>query len=248
VEEYWSLNNITSGKLNEMVARLRHYLSISVLKRFVDKIDLINLQLTKNGNKEQIGKSSLDQLKLVQSQRMKQDPFYTWILTLLEISSCQKYLLKRIKELASGYMSDFKWKPSKDNVITKDKTSQFSDDCAIVMHAFCVFIDFQTPLDPRCPNGKSFSTTYYRDISLLTPEEKAISNFSSKLYIQKSKNDPSHYQVMNNGKLFDPLGGRHNMLHSIILFLLMVKDEHRAMLGQVSLCSKGLNLLHVIEV
>lgn len=37
-----------------MVARLRHYLSTSVLKRFADKIDTINLQLTKNGNKEQV--------------------------------------------------------------------------------------------------------------------------------------------------------------------------------------------------
>jgi len=246
VEKYWNSNNITSGKLNQMVARLRHYLSISVLKRFSDKIDTINLQLTKNGNKEQIGESSLDQLKLVQI--MQQDPFFTWILTLLDLSSNQKHVVQRIKDLASGYMSDFKWNPSTDGVASKDKTSQLSDDCSIVMHAFCVFIDFQTPLDPRCPNGKSFSTTYYRDISSLTPEEKNKSKFSSKVYIQKSKSDPSHYQVMNNGKLYDPLGGRHNMMHSIILFLYMVNNEHRAMLGQVSLCNKGLNLLHVIEV
>ena len=46
-------------------------------------------------------------------------------------------------------MSDFKWNPSTDGVASKDKTSQLSDDCSIVMHAFCVFIDFQTPLDPR---------------------------------------------------------------------------------------------------
>lgn len=48
------------------------------------------------------------------------------------------------------------------------------------------------------PNGKSFSSCYYKDAS------KEQKTFDSNLYIQRSKLNPPHYQVIYKSKLYDP--------------------------------------------
>lgn len=242
VEEYWKQHDVKNDGLSRSVASLRQYLSVTVLRRFAIEIDRINKKLDEIGCTDtKVGKTQLSSLKLIQLKYLQQVPSLTWMLFYLELSNNQEYLVKRISTLASGYMSAFKWnKEAKPKL--RESEEELPNDCDIVMHALCVYINLHFPLHPRYPDGKSFSSCYYRDAS------KESKKFDSKLYIQRSKQNPPHYQVVNDGKLYDPSGGRHNFFHAVILFLHFVKREHNSLLGPVSLGTKGLNILHVLDM
>lgn len=241
VEEYWKQCDVTHDDLKSYIASLREYISTVVLRSFVSEITNINKTLKDIGCVDvKVGKTSLSTLKLVQTKYLQRVPALTWMLFYLEMSTNQEYLVERVKTLATGYMSAFKWN-KETNSKTRDTEEDLPNDCDLVMHTLCIFIDLHIPLNPRYPNGKSFSSCYYKDAS------KEQKTFDSNLYIQRSKLNPPHYQVIYKSKLYDPPAGRHNFFHALVLFLHIVKTEYDSMLGPVSLGWRGLNMLHIFD-
>lgn len=246
VDEYWSKYSITHQHLNTSIARLRQYISVTVLRFFALEMDRINKKLDEIGCGDvKVGKSSLAELKIVQTKYLQRVPTLTCVLFFLELSTNQEYLVDRIRVLASGYMSAFKWNKEAKPKARESEVGQqeLPNDCDIVMHALCVYIDLHLTLHPRHPDGKSFTSRYYNDC-LKDADRKPESN----LYMQRSKQNPPHYQVVYQGKLYDPLSGRHNFFQSVILFLHIIKTEYNSMIGPVCLGNKGLNILHVLDV
>ncbi|CAK8698317.1 unnamed protein product [Clavelina lepadiformis] len=244
--EYWIKSGVDADCLTEWVARLRRWISLTVLRGIVKEIDKINANLKRLGCPEvQIGESSLHALKQIQQSKGTQLPSLTWIIQYLELTTHQEYLVERLRTLASGgYMSDFLWDKGGSVKGGRDWGDDLVTDCDLVMHMFCVYMDLHLPPHPRYPDGKTFTSQYF----LKTPDKpKLINDAERKMMIYQSSLHPPHYQMITKESTLDLPPGRHNMFCTLLLFLHHIKTKESSMLSQVNLGLSGINILYVIE-
>uniref|UniRef100_H2ZHC4 Transmembrane protein 209 n=1 Tax=Ciona savignyi TaxID=51511 RepID=H2ZHC4_CIOSA len=162
----------------------------------------------------------------------------------LELTNHQEYLVERLKTLASGgYMSEFCWnkggsskgRPWSDDLVT---------DSELIMHVFCSYLDWHLPAHPRYPDGKTFTSQYF----VRTPDKPKLQNLTeNKMLIHQSKLNPPHYQLITKETTYDMPPGRHNMFHTLLLFLHNIKTREGCMLGPVNLGLSGINILNVLD-
>uniref|UniRef100_A0A667ZMK0 Transmembrane protein 209 n=1 Tax=Myripristis murdjan TaxID=586833 RepID=A0A667ZMK0_9TELE len=226
-EEVWA--RITTScpvvdRIDGWTAKLRNWISDTILVPLVKEMDSLNSQLRRMGCPElQIGEASISSLKQAAVVKASSIPTMNAIVQYLDITPNQEYLVDRIKELAhSGCMSSFRWNGGGDLKSRKWDTD-LPTDCAILMHVFCTYLDSRLPPHPKYPDGKTFTSQHFRH----TPD----------------KPGDSHFNDMNPFCLV--LQGRNNLFHTVLMFLYVIKTKESGMLGRVNLGLSGVNILWI---
>ncbi|XP_067144119.1 transmembrane protein 209 isoform X2 [Centruroides vittatus] len=222
----WSKLKISEDQLTILVANLRKWISQTILVKLISEIEVINDDLRRLGSAElQIGEVSLTTLRQVALTKSQHLPTLNGLLPYLDITSNQEYLFHRLKELArSGCMSEFHWNGG-GSFKGKPWSDHLPTDCAIVMHVLCTYMDSRLPPDPHYPDGKTFTSQYFKK----TPDKLDINKDT--LCIYQSRVIPPHYRVVIGEETWDFAKGRNNMFFAILFFLLHVKTELCGMLG-----------------
>lgn len=108
------LRKISSAKLSQYVANLRIWISSTVLQRLVFEINSTDSAFMSRGFSDiQIGTVGLERLKkTAENQQLVSVhiPMLPLIISFLEMSSNQEYLVQRIKSLSKGScIGDYRW-------------------------------------------------------------------------------------------------------------------------------------------
>ncbi|XP_015917199.2 transmembrane protein 209 [Parasteatoda tepidariorum] len=233
---------ISDRVLTVWCERIRKWICQTILVKIVQEIDEINNTLTEISLPElQIGNVSLltlNQLAMSKSQNL---PTLSALLPYLDIHLNQEYLVKRLKTLArGGCMGHFKWN-SGGSFNDKSWCEDMPTDSALIMHVLCCYLDAQLPLQPHFPEGKPFSSKYFRK----TPEKPILSKDS--YYIYQSCVNPPHFKVALYEDIYSLPKGRNNLFCTIAVLLHHIKTKECGMLGRVNLGRSGLNLLWVVD-
>uniref|UniRef100_A0A672Z4H1 Transmembrane protein 209 n=1 Tax=Sphaeramia orbicularis TaxID=375764 RepID=A0A672Z4H1_9TELE len=245
-EEVWA--RITTSRpvvdrIDSWTAKLRNWISDTILVPLVKEIDSVNSQLRRMGCPElQIGEASMSSLKQAAVMKASSIPTMNSIVQYLDITPNQEYLVDRIKELAhSGCMSSFRWNGGGDLKNRKWDTD-LPTDCAILMHVFCTYLDSRLPPHPKYPDGKTFTSQHFSH----TPDKPDVTK-ENLFCIHQSSTTPPHYQLIYQGNIYSLPKGRNNLFHTILMFLYVIKTKEAGMLGRVNLGLSGVNILWIFE-
>ncbi|XP_043285398.1 transmembrane protein 209 [Venturia canescens] len=246
--DVWRKYRIDSNKVNQWTANLRMWISKTVVERVALEIDNVCTLLTRHGlSDSQPGHVGLERLrKLAQSQSLVVGiPTLPTLVSFLEVSNNQDYLVKRIKVLAKGgSMSEFKWN-SGGTHNGKEWDSSLPTDTAIIMHLVSSYMDTQleAPLDQ--PDARTFTSRYMAKTGHELPRNKGP------IIVCQSSNPPHYCLALTGDSLpadYEEIPrGRNNMFHTLLLFLHIVKTRDHGMLGRVNLGMSGVNVLWVID-
>ncbi|KAJ4924749.1 hypothetical protein JOQ06_003700 [Pogonophryne albipinna] len=245
-EEVWA--RITTSRpvvdrIDSWTAKLRNWISDTILVPLVKEIDSVNSQLRRMGCPElQIGEASISSLKQAAVMKASSIPTMNSIVQYLDITPNQEYLVDRVKELAhSGCMSSFRWNGGGDLKNRKWDTD-LPTDCAVLMHMCCTYLDSRLPPHPKYPDGKTFTSQHFSH----TPDKPDVTK-ESLFCIHQSSTTPPHYQLIYQGHVYSLPKGRNNLFHTILMFLYVIKTKESGMLGRVNLGLSGVNILWLFE-
>ncbi|TNN71919.1 Transmembrane protein 209 [Liparis tanakae] len=133
-EEVWA--RITTSRpvldrIDSWTAKLRNWISDTILVPLVKETDSVNSQLRRMGCPElQIGEASITSLKQAAVMKASSIPTINSIVQYLDITPNQEYLVDRVKELAhSGCMSSFRWNGG-GNLKNRKWDTDLPTDCA----------------------------------------------------------------------------------------------------------------------
>ncbi|XP_060886209.1 transmembrane protein 209 [Labrus mixtus] len=245
-EEVWA--RITTSRpvvdrIDSWTAKLRNWISDTILVSLVKEIDSVNSQLRRMGCPElQIGEASISSLKQAAIMKASSIPTMNSIVQYLDITPNQEYLVDRVKELAhSGCMSSFRWNGGGD-VKNRKWDTDLPTDCAILMHVLCTYLDSRLPPHPKYPDGKTFTSQHFSH----TPDKPDVTK-ESLFCIHQSSTTPPHYQLIYQGHIYSLPKGRNNLFHTVLMFLYVIKTKESGMLGRVNLGLSGVNILWIFE-
>uniref|UniRef100_A0A8C3GBU2 Transmembrane protein 209 n=1 Tax=Cyclopterus lumpus TaxID=8103 RepID=A0A8C3GBU2_CYCLU len=245
-EEVWA--RITTSRpvvdrIDSWTAKLRNWISDTILVPLVKETDSVNSQLRRMGCPElQIGEASITSLKQAAVMKASSIPTINSIVQYLDITPNQEYLVDRVKELAhSGCMSSFRWNGG-GNLKNRKWDTDLPTDCAILMHMFCTYLDSRLPPHPKYPDGKTFTSQHFSH----TPEKPDVTK-ETLFCIHQSSTTPPHYQLIYQGHIYSLPKGRNNLFHTILMFLYLIKTKESGMLGRVNLGLSGVNILWIFE-
>ncbi|XP_061618857.1 transmembrane protein 209 isoform X1 [Phyllopteryx taeniolatus] len=245
-EEVWA--RITTSRpvvdrIDGWTAKLRNWISDTILVPLVKEMDSVNTQLRRMGFPElQIGEASISSLKQAAVMKASSIPSMNSMVQYLDITPNQEYLVDRIKELAhSGCMSSFRWNRGGDLKNRKWDTD-LPTDCAILMHIVCTYLDSRLPPHPKYPDGKTFTSQHFSHI----PDKPDVTK-ENLFCIHQSSTTPPHYQLIYQGHISSLPKGRNNLFHTILMFLYIIKTKESGMLGRVNLGLSGVNILWIFE-
>ncbi|XP_041349763.1 transmembrane protein 209-like [Gigantopelta aegis] len=240
-EEVWNKLGVTEDNLYLWTERLRKWLSLTVISRLSKEIDEINKELERIGCEDmQVGEVSISTLKQLALTKGACIPSLNTIVPYLDLSANQEYVVRRIKELGTGSMSEFTW--NSGGQYGKRWEEHLPTDAALVMHCMCTYLDMRLPAHPKYPDGKTFTTQHF----LKTPDKPNLEKKDNMFLYQTSINSP-HFQVVIGQEVLNLPKGRNNMFHSILLFFYYIKEKQAGMLGRVNLGMSGLNLLWIFN-
>lgn len=242
-DSVWAKLKVSEDQLNYWIERLRKWLCQTIVIKLVSEIDDINDTLRRLGSPDlQVGEVSLSTLRQIAVTKGQHLPTLSALLPYLDITSNQEYLVHRLRELSrGGCMSEFKWKGG-GTYKGKPWGDDLPTDSAVIMHIVCCYMDSRLPPDPHYPDGKTFTSQYFKK----TPDKPVISKES--LCIYQSGIMPPHYQVIIGEDVWDLPKGRNNLFCAILLFLRHIKTKHCGMLGRVNLGPSGVNILWTVEM
>ncbi|XP_053718568.1 transmembrane protein 209 [Synchiropus splendidus] len=245
-EEVWA--RITTSRhvvdrIDSWTAKLRNWISDTILVPLVKEVDSVNSQLRRMGCPElQIGEASISSLKQAAIMKASSIPTFNSIVQYLDVTPNQEYLVERIRELAhSGCMSSFRWNAGGD-VKSRKWDTDLPTDCAILMHVFCTYLDSRLPPHPKYPDGKTFTAQHFSH----TPDKPDVTK-ENLLCVHQSSTNPPHYQLVYQGHVYSLPKGRNNLFHTILMFLFVIKTKESGMLGRVNLGLSGVNILWILE-
>ncbi|XP_063074134.1 transmembrane protein 209 [Engraulis encrasicolus] len=243
-EEVWA--RITTSRLvvdsvDTWTAKLRNWISDTILVPLVKEIDNVNGQLRRMGCPElQVGEASISSLKQAAVTKASSIPTLNAIVHYLDITSNQEYLTERLKELAhSGCMSSFRWNGGGELKNRKWDTD-LPTDSVVLMHVLCTYLDSRLPPHPKYPDGKTFTTQHYSQ----APDKPDVTN-ENLFCIHQSSTTPPHYQLIYQGHVYSLPKGRNNLFHTVLMFLFIIKTKESGMLGRVNLGLSGVNVLWI---
>lgn len=245
-EEVWAritTSRTVVDRIDSWTAKLRNWISDTILVPLVKEIDSVNSQLRRMGCPElQIGEASISSLKQAAVMKASSIPTMNSIVQYLDITPNQEYLVERIRELAhSGCMSSFRWNGGGD-VKNRKWDTDLPTDCTILMHVFCTYLDSRLPPHPKYPDGKTFTSQHFSH----TPDKPDVTK-ENLFCIHQSSTTPPHYQLIYQGHIYSLPKGRNNLFHTILMFLYVIKTKESGMLGRVNLGLSGVNILWIYE-
>ncbi|XP_030842845.1 transmembrane protein 209-like [Strongylocentrotus purpuratus] len=241
-EEAWDKLEVDRETLDRWIANLRQWLSQTVLVPIIKEIDNVNKKLQRLGHGDlQIGDTSISALRQVAILKSQHVPSLNVLLSYLDISSNQEYIIQRYRDLArGGYICEFRWDQGGEYKGRKWQ-KDLPTDCVLVLHALCTYLDSCLPPHPKHPDGKIFTDQYF----MKTPDKPDLKR--ENLLLFHSKINPPHYKVILGDDTWDLPKGRNNMFQAILLFLRHIKTKENGMLGRVNLGLSGVNILWVID-
>ncbi|KFM69450.1 Transmembrane protein 209, partial [Stegodyphus mimosarum] len=233
---------ITDKMLTTWCERVRKWICQTILVKLVKEIDDINNTMSQIGLPEfQIGSVSLFALHQIAVTKSQHLPTLSAVLPYVDMHLNQEYLIRRLKDLAhGGCMGDFKWN-SGGTYDDKQWCDDLPTDSAIIIHIFCCYLDAHLPPEPHFPEGKPFSSKYFKKI----PEKPVLSK--DLCYIFQSSVNPPQFKVVLGEDICNLQKGRNNLFCAIVIFLHHLKTKECGMLGRVNLGKSGLNILWVID-
>lgn len=242
-EEVWGPLGVTDDDLYVWIERLRKWIGQTVMVKLAREIDNINASLRKIGCEDteigEVGVSTLKQLALTKGPFL---PTLNVMVSYLDCTSHQEYLVKRLKDLGKdGCMSEFSW--SSGGNYGKQWGEHLPTDAGLVMHMLCCYLDSRLPAEIKYPDGKTFTSQYF----LKTPEKPNFKDKKYNLLIYQSSINPPHFQVVVKNNIYNLPKGRNNLFHAILFFLYHVKKDENGMLGRVNLGMSGVNILWVLD-
>ncbi|XP_072175558.1 transmembrane protein 209-like [Diadema setosum] len=241
-EEVWDRLEVDRETLDRWIANLRQWLSQTVLVPVVKEIGKVNKSLQRLGHGDlQVGDTSVSALRQIAILKSQHVPSLNMLLSYLDVSPNQEYVIQRYKELArGGYLCEFRWDQGGEQKGRKWH-KDLPTDCVLVLHALCTYLDSCLPPHPKHPDGKTFTDQYFKK----TPDKPDLKRENLLLY--QSKVDPPHFKVILGDDTWDIPMGRSNMFQAILLFLHHIKTKENGMLGRVNLGPSGVNILWVID-
>ncbi|CAL1297192.1 unnamed protein product [Larinioides sclopetarius] len=233
---------VTDKMLTVWCERMRKWICQTILVKLVNEIEDINVTLIEIGLPEfQIGNVSLFALHQIATTKSQHLPTLSSVLPYVDMHSNQEYLVRRLKDLAhGGCMGDFKWN-SGGNYEDKQWCDDLPTDSALVMHVLCCYFDAHLPPDPHFPEGKPFTSKYFKK----APEKVTLAKDLA--YIYQSSTSPPHFKVVIGEELHTLPKGRNNMFCALVIFLHYMKTKECGMLGRVNLGLSGLNMLWILD-
>ncbi|XP_052060873.1 transmembrane protein 209-like [Mytilus californianus] len=241
-EDIWGKRRVTEDELYLWTERVRKWICLSVVSRVAKEIDQINATLRRIGSEEtEIGEVSVSTLKHLAFTKGSLVPSLNTVVTYLDFSSNQEYLVKRIKDLGrDGCMSDFVW--NNGGHYGKTWGEHLPNDASLVMHMLCTYFDTRLPAQPKYPDGKTFTSQYF----IKTPDKPNLDKEDT-FCIYQSAINPPHFQVVIGKSMHNLPKGRNNMFQAVLLFLHHIKTKEHGMLGRVNLGMSGVNVLWIFE-
>lgn len=233
---------ITEKMLCVWTERLRKWICQTILVKLVAEIDDINNTLSQMGLPEyRIGSVNLFALHQIAVTKFQHMTTLSSVLPYLDIHLNQEYLIQRLRDLSrGGCMSEFKWN-SGGSYGDKQWCDDLPTDSAIVVHILCCYLDAYLPPEPHFPEGKPFSSKYFKK----TPEK--IVHDKDTHFIYQSSINPPHFKVVIGQDIYSPQKGRTNLFYALLMFLHYLKTKQCGMLGRLNLGPSGLNILWVID-
>ncbi|XP_073999861.1 transmembrane protein 209-like [Rhodnius prolixus] len=239
-QDFWQIYQNDSVCFHNWIYKLRLWLSATILDRIVQEIDRVNLDLKKLGLIHiSVGTTGLHVLENLSNSILvtSQIPNLPLLITFLEISIYQNYVVQRIKELASGgCMDDYRWN-SGGMFNNQPWRPHLPSDAKLIMHLLCTYLDFHVPLFCNT-NLKPFTTKYF------TNDTTSMAG-KSKICIVESSTMPSHYKIFMNGRLVELPSGSNNVFYAILVLMKYILNNESGMLDGISLGKNGLNLLWI---
>ncbi|XP_002730812.1 transmembrane protein 209-like [Saccoglossus kowalevskii] len=241
--ESWAKLGVVRDAVEEWIENLRKWIAQTVLKNLMKEIEEINTKLRQMGSAElQIGEVGITSLRQISQSKCHLIPSLPKVLSYLDVSANQEYLIQRLAELSQGgCMSDFRWNGGGDYRGRK-WDHDLPTDCVILQHLLCTYLDSQLPPHPKYPDGKTFTNQYF----MKTPDKPDLKKKDNILIFQ-SKINPPHYKVIIGDDTWDVPKGRSNMFQAILLFFHHIKTKEHGMLGRVNLSSSGVNILWILD-
>ncbi|EFC38475.1 predicted protein [Naegleria gruberi] len=182
--------------------------------------------------------------------------------------ACRKYVIDRIRSMSKGQFE----KPNSRPMLNNSEQFLYEQeiyptDEEIIVNLFCKFMDFT--LDSH-GHSSQFSNKYYCDQNIEKKENPhnlfrnrnmlapGVANAMKKkrgldkqvpvkkgLYLCKSKVSISHYNVEDDGNLYECQPGRNNVFYALVIFLHLINTKYDGYIDTVAL--SDLNLSQVIE-
>ncbi|XP_065200923.1 transmembrane protein 209 isoform X2 [Planococcus citri] len=222
---------INQSFLPEWIANLRMWITQTILTRIIKEIEEVNQALTCQGiTNVSIGSTGLERLKktAAMSQVYQNIPSLSSLISFLDISLNQEYVVQRISALSTGSMSNYCWNAG-GSYEGKPWNESLPTDAALL------------PLPHTAPDGRQFSSAHY----VKTPTE--LKKNKKSVIICQQSNNPPHFQLIIGEDTYDISRGRNNLFHVILFFLHHIKTKESCMFEHVNLGSSGINMLWVIS-
>lgn len=239
----WARIGMKRDDLDRWTENCRKWLAQTVLGPLAQEVDTINSTLCKIGCGEfQIGVSSTGTLKELARTKIQHVPTLKMVLSYLEVSSKQEYIVQRIKELAKGScISAYRWN-SGGTWKGRDWDQDLPSDAQMVMHVLCTYLDSHMP-NPRFPDGRTFSLQYF----IKHPDKPDLKKTDVHMCIYQASIDPPHFKILTKEGTIEVPKGRNNLFHAIVVFLHYIKTHENSMLGQINLELCGVNILWIVN-
>lgn len=222
--------------------RFRKWICQTILVKLVGEIDDMNNILSQMGLPEyHIGTVNLFALHQIAVTKFQHLTTLSAVLPYLDMHLNQEYLVQRLRALSrGGCMGDFKWN---SGGLYRDKPwcDDLPTDSAIIIHMLCCYLDAYLPPEPHFPEGKPFSSKYFKKF----PEK--ITHEKDSHFIYQASVNPPHFKVIIGQDVYSLQKGRNNLFHAFLIFLYYLKTKECGMLGRVNLGPSGLNILWVIS-
>ncbi|XP_065086552.1 transmembrane protein 209 [Ochlerotatus camptorhynchus] len=247
------LKKVSSVQLSNYVAKLRMWISMTILQRIVAEINSIDHSFKTRGFSDiQLGSVGLERLKKTAENQQLVTlyiPKLPLLIPFLEMSTNQEYLVQRIKDLSkSSCIADYRW-----NSGTSYKGVSWDEhlptDSAIIFHLFCTYIDSQLRPLPQ-PGGRPFYNRYVVISDKKSPKEtlaEVSTKNKAKCAILCSNPMKPKFNFVSDDKIHNCAHDRNNLFYVIIQFLIYMKNHQEGLVEGINLGKSGINILCVLE-
>lgn len=247
------LKKVSSVQLSNYVAKLRMWISMTILQRIVSEMNSIDNSFKARGFSDiQLGSVGLERLKKTAENQQLVTlyiPKLPLLIPFLEMSTNQEYLVQRIKDLSkSSCIADYRWNSgSSYKGISWDE--HLPTDSAIIFHLFCTYIDSQLRPLPQ-PGGRPFYNRYVVISDKKSPKEtlaEVSTKNKAKCAILCSNPMKPKFNFVSDDKIHNCAHDRNNLFYVIIQFLIYMKNHQEGLVEGINLGKSGINILCVLE-
>lgn len=164
-------------------------------------------------------------------------PSLQLLIPYFDLSTNQEYLIGRIRELSrGGCINGFNWN-SGCSQRNKSWSEELPTDSSIIMHIFCCYMNSRLPPAPNCPEGRSFTSQYFKPLKGSRPVSDSCGTSPSKgtssgyCIIETKVNPPQYSVTYKDVDVCEIPGGRNNIFYALILFLHCIRSKNHSLLG-----------------